>query len=95
VVFFLKCAIINYRNNIKLVYVLSSYNYKKDKSPMYDYSIYPELEMYYPKQRIIKRNEWMVDNCDVLVCHIIDELGSGAYRTLKYAQKKSKRIIRV
>ena len=82
-------------NNLKLVHFLSSYNNKIDKTSMYDYSIYPELEMFYPKQRIIKRNEWMIDNCEVLVCHVIDESGSGAYRTLKYAQKKSKRIIRV
>jgi len=59
----------------------------------YDGSIYPDIEETHYKQKITKRNERIVDNCDILVCHIEETYKSGAYRTLKYAQKQNKPII--
>ncbi|MGN1208076.1 MAG: hypothetical protein ACI4TI_01255 [Christensenellales bacterium] len=44
----------------------------------YDSSIYPDLEECHYKQAITKRNERMIDNCDVLVCHIENTFRSGA-----------------
>lgn len=43
--------------------------------------------------KITKRNEWIIDNCDLLVCHIQETYKSGAYNTIKYAQKQNKAII--
>ena len=81
---------------IKIYKILSCYYPNKDKgelSPYYDGSILPDIESYHPKLRITKRNEWIVDNCDVLVCHIVETYKSGAYNTLKYAHKVNKPIV--
>lgn len=81
---------------IKLIRILSYYHHEKEKYellPCYDGSIYPNLEEYHYKQTITKRNEWIVDNCDVLVCHIENTFHSGAYNTVKYARKINKPII--
>lgn len=33
----------------------------------YDELIYPDLDDVYYKNKIIQRNKWIVENCDVLV----------------------------
>lgn len=82
--------------HIKLIRILTYYHHEKDKYELpscYDGSILPETEELHYKQKIVKRNEWIVDNCDVLVCHIEETYKSGAYRILKYAQKQNRSII--
>ena len=79
--------------NIKLIKILSNYQYNKENfylSINYNDSIYPPIEEFYPKQRITKRNEWMVENSDILVCHIEETYKSGAYQMYKYAKKLKK-----
>ncbi len=81
---------------IKIYKILTYYHHDKEKydiSPTYDGSILPELEELHYKQKIAKRNEWIVDQCDVLVCHIEETYKSGAYKTVKYAPKINKPII--
>lgn len=82
--------------NIKLIRILSYYHHEKEKYELPDYydgSIYPDLESLHYKQVITKRNEWIVDNSDILVCHIEEIYKSGAYNTVKYARKINKPII--
>ena len=79
--------------NIKLIKVLSSYNPKQKHHTKYDDIIYPNLENYYHKQRIIKRNEWIIEHSDFLICHIEYTHNSGAYKTYSYAKKLNKHII--
>lgn len=81
--------------NIKLIKVLTNYSQSKKYPDYYDETILPELEEYFYKQRIIKRNQWIVDNSDIVICHVIHEFNSGAYKTLQYAIKKHKKIIYV
>ena len=84
--------------HIKLIRILTYYHHEKDKYEIpscYDGSILPDIEELHYKQKIIKRNEWIIDNCDILVCHIQNTYKSGAYRTLKYAQKKNKIVINI
>lgn len=83
--------------HIKLVKILSNYNHKKADSvnSLWDETIYPDIEDFYPKQRITKRNQWMIENCDVLVCHIVEKYKSGAYNSYKYAKKLNKQIIEI
>ena len=96
-----KCrnAILKLKNkypNIKLVLILTYYHHDKEKYPIpsyYDDTILPEIEDLHYKQKITKRNEWIIDNCDLLVCHIQEAYKSGAYNTVKYAQKQNKPII--
>lgn len=69
---------------IKLIRIMTYYHHNKEKwelSNNYDDSIYPDIECYHPKQKIIKKNEWMIDHCDVLVYHLYDTTKSGSYRT--------------
>lgn len=45
---------------------------------------------------IFARNEYMVDNCDILICCILDsEMSGGTARTLRYAQKKNRMILKI
>ena len=84
--------------HIKLIRILTYYHHDKEKYDLpscYDGSIFPEIEELHYKQKITKRNEWIIDHCDILVCYIEETYKSGAYRTLKYAQKQNKPIIYV
>ena len=46
------------------------------------------------KYKIIKANEYMVENSDFLICYI-DHTWGGAYRTYNYAKRKKKEIFNV
>ena len=59
----------------------------------YDGTTYPPLETVPRRFAIVKRNEWMVRESDVLVAYVIYTWG-GAVKTLEYAQRKKKEIIR-
>ena len=61
-------------------------------SKLYDDTVYPPLEDVLPRFAITKRNEWMIDKADIIVAFVNHEYG-GAYKTLKYAQRKKKQII--
>lgn len=82
--------------HIKLILISTHYKHNKLLPFCYSYSIFPPLECVYPKAKITERNKWMVDNCDIIVCHIENTSAtSGAYRTIKYARKKNKNIIEI
>ncbi len=83
--------------HIKIIKVLSNYSIKKIKEdkPFYDEIILPPIEKTYYKAKVEKRNEWMVDNAEVLVCHIENNFNSGAYNIVKYAKKKNKKVIEI
>ena len=40
------------------------------------------------KAAITKRNEWLVDNSDMLIAYVENQSG-GAYKTIKYAEKNN------
>lgn len=80
--------------NINIFKVLSSYNCNDNYLPdYYTDTIYPNLEYFYYKQRITKRNEWIIEHSDVVITHIEFNINSGAYRGVKYAEKLGKEII--
>ena len=59
----------------------------------YDDVIIPEyIEKTHPKGAIAKRNKWMVEHSDLIVCYVEREEG-GAYTALKYARQLGKQII--
>ena len=66
-------------------------DYNKD---LYDGSVYPPIENAPLRFAISKRNEWMVDQADVVVAYVTHDWG-GANTTLEYAKRKKKRIISV
>jgi len=58
----------------------------------YDETIYPPLESIPRKFAILRRNEWMVQESDIVVAYVNHGWG-GAAKTLQYARRKKKRII--
>lgn len=60
----------------------------------YDEVIYPPIEKTPYRLAIIKRNEWMVDNSDIIISGVVFSFG-GAARILSYAKRKKKEIISI
>lgn len=56
-------------------------------------SVYPPLENVPLRYAISRRNQWMVEQADTVVAYVIYDWG-GAAKTLLYAQRKKRRIIR-
>jgi len=85
--------------NIKLILFLPYFSNKLNTEKEYYYNMFDKIliadtEMLYYKQRITKRNQIMVDYSDYIICYVVRNFG-GAYKTMKYAEKKQKNIIRV
>lgn len=59
---------------------------------IYDGTIYPPIENVPHRLAIVKRNEWMVDEADLVLAYVEFSFG-GASRTLEYAKRKGKEII--
>ena len=69
-------------------------NYSKLEFSKYHYDdvIFPPLESVPRKFAILKRNEWMVEEADLVIAYVMHSWG-GAAKTLEYAKRKKKRII--
>lgn len=76
--------------NIQSILVIPYLN-KKYNTDLYDDTIYPPLEYIPKKFAILKRNEWMVNNSDIIISYVEHNWG-GAAKTLRYAEKKNKII---
>lgn len=77
--------------HIRLVLATAYINQEKP-SDIYDDIEYPPIENVPLRFAISKRNEWMVDNSDVVISFVMEPIG-GAAKTLAYAKRKKKRII--
>lgn len=62
------------------------------KSSNYDNIIYPPIEKTPYRFAVVKRNEWMVEQCDLLIAFVRYSFGGAAYM-LDFARKKHKKII--
>ena len=79
--------------HIKLYRVIYKYKTNLDAvREIVDDIILPELEGFHYKEMILKRNEWMIDSSDAVLCYIRRDFG-GAYKTMKHAEKNGKMII--
>ena len=69
-------------------------NYSKLEFAKYHYDdvIFPPLESVPRKFAILKRNEWMVEETDLVIAYVMYSWG-GAVKTLEYAKRKKKTII--
>lgn len=79
-------------SHIRLVLVLPYLN-SSVLTEGYDETVYPPLESVPKRYAVVRRNEWMVRECDVVIAYVIRGFG-GAAQTLEYAQRKKKTIIR-
>ena len=64
------------------------------RSGLYDTSIYPPIEKTPPRFAILKRNEWMMTNADLVIAYVDHSYG-GAYKSLQVAKRKNKKIINI
>ena len=62
------------------------------EAKLYDSVIYPPLESVPPRYAILRRNEWMVEQADLIVAFVRRSFG-GAAGTLDFARRKKKRIV--
>lgn len=79
---------------IKLYWILPYPILKEDKYSLnnFDETLYPALEKVSKRFAIVRRNEWVINNSDFLISYVRHSWG-GAYRTLKYAEKKQNIMI--
>lgn len=86
-------------DNIETVYV-SPYLHEHSKikdiqsSGLYDSLLYPPIENTPLRFAIVKRNEWMIENSDLVITYVNKSFG-GAYKSLQVAKRKHKRIINI
>lgn len=85
----LKSTYPHIRSTLVLAYLDREYN-----NDLYDDTIYPPLEGVPLRYAISRRNRWMVDAADMVVSYVSHSYG-GAVTTLRYAEQKRKRIIRL
>ena len=78
--------------HIQSLLVLAYPNQRRECIPC-DEAVYPSLEHIPKRYAIIRRNQWMVDQADIVIAFIDHDWG-GAAQTLTYAQRKKKEIIR-
>ena len=83
---------------IKLICVRPYLTKEINESEKYLYSLYDDIiiptelaDIHY-KTVITKRNQWIIDKCDVVIGYTIRDYG-GAYKAIDYAKKKGKEII--
>lgn len=83
---------------IKLVCVKPYLTKEINESGKYLYSLYDDIiiptelaDIHY-NTVITKRNQWIIDKCDVVIGYTIRDYG-GAYKAIDYAKKKGKEII--
>lgn len=77
--------------HVKSTLVVPYINRSYDKE-LYDGSVYPPIENVPKKYAIVKRNEWSVNQADVVVAYIKYDWG-GASKTYEYARKKKKSVV--
>ena len=58
----------------------------------YDDILYPPIETAPYRLAIVKRNEWMVEQADLVIAFVTHSWG-GAAQTFQFAEKKQKKII--
>ena len=75
---------------VEAILVLAYLNRDVDIS-RYDGTTYPPLEKVPPRYAIVKRNQWMVSESDVVISGVIHSWG-GAAKTLDFARSKGKVI---
>lgn len=77
--------------HIESILVLAYLDRDTDAS-RYDSTTYPPLERVPRRYAIVKRNEWMVCESDVVISGVTHGWG-GAAKTLEFAQRKRKVIL--
>ena len=62
------------------------------RTKQYDGCLYPSLENVPPRFAISKRNEWIANEADLIICYVNHSFG-GAYKAVDFARRRKKKII--
>ena len=88
-------------DNVERIYVapyMSIAQQKKIKKMqecgLCDTSIYPPIEGVPPRYAIVRKNEWIVKEEDLIIAYVEQSWG-GAYRALQIAKREKKRIVNI
>lgn len=87
----------NKNQNIKITFVtpyIDDSYLRNINSNMYDEIVYPPIENSPKRLAIIKRNEWIINESDLIIFYVKNNFG-GAYTALQYSKRKNKRIINI
>ena len=84
---------ISIRSIIKVI-IVEFHKRGRYDNKLYDASMYPPIEGVPPKFAILKRNEWMMEKADLIIS-CVKRTSGGAYKSLKKAISKKKKIINV
>jgi len=92
------CLTLRKEHLIEVCLVLPYYkphidDYTKQRYNRFDSVITPPLEDTPHRYRIIKANQYMVDQADMVIAYV--RTSGGAAKTLEYAQRKMKTIIKL
>ena len=87
-----KLKVDNIRNCLVIPYLTQSL--QEQYNGYFDEIIYPPMVNVPAKYAIIRRNEWMVDQADLLIAYVTHGWG-GAARTLQYAKKKNVPVLTI
>lgn len=85
--------------HIKVCYILAYHTFLSSEISInylegtYDDIIYPETaENGHPKFAITRRNKYIAENADIIVCYVRRQSG-GAFKAVKIAERLKKKII--
>ena len=76
---------------LTLPYVVKDIEYYEE---FYDEIIIPTEGKHHFKSAIAKRNEWMIDNSDLVVTFVQENSG-GAHKAMKYAQSRGVDLVNI
>lgn len=83
----------NIRNRLVVPYLTAAMQKElKEREGFFDEVIYPALENVPPRFAILRRNEWMVEQADLVIGYITHNFG-GASKTWQYASRKGVALI--
>jgi len=90
------CLALKREHRIEVCLILPYYkphvdDYTKRRYSRFDYVLTPPLEDTPPRYRILKANQYMVEQSDIVIAYVRSH--GGAAKTLEYAQRKGKRIL--
>lgn len=92
------CAVLLHELKKQYPHIISilviPYLEKKYNLDLYDFSEYPPIEFVPRRFAILKRNEYMVGESQVVIACINHDWG-GAFKTFAYAKRKKKKIVQL
>ena len=89
----------NELSDVEIILVLPYLSFSKDgkigsliEDGAYDATLFPPIENVPKRFAISRRNEWMIENSDLIIAFVKNSYG-GAYKSLRYAMRKNRKII--